>query len=43
MKKTVKKIKHKKVKNEKPMTSIEAFHRARRVILKMRKAKLEKK
>ena len=43
MKQNIKKLKNKKIKKEKPMTSIEAFHRSRRVILKMRKAKLEKK
>ncbi len=43
MKKTVKKTKYKKVKNEKPMSAKEAFHRSQLALLKMRNAKLEKK
>ncbi len=43
MKKNIKKLKNKKIKKEKPMTAKEAFHRSQLVLLKMRKAKLEKK
>ena len=43
MKKNIKKIKYKKVKGEKPMSTKEAFHRSQLALLKMRKAKLEKK
>ncbi len=43
MKKNIKKQMIKKIKNKKPMTTKEAFHRSQLVLLKMRKAKLEKK
>ena len=43
MKKNTKKTNNKKIKKEKPMSAKEAFHRSQLVLLKMRKAMLEKK